>query len=302
MVTKLPPVSIGIPFFNAERFLMDAIKSVFAQSHQDWELILMDDGSTDRSLEIARSIQDPRVRVYSDGSNRKLAARLNEIHRLAGHDFIARMDADDLMATDRIEKQLRVLMAQPGFDLVTTGVCSITDNSVPYGVRVTEPGHVLTPFSVLSGQHGIVHASLLGRKSWFLRNPYDPTDHWAEDYKLWVRSCIKRDLSVGFIREPLYFYREEGSANAEKMLSGQRMGREVIRANGREMVGPTRTATLMGKSMLKSFAIGVASVSGLTRQLVRLRSPKISQDDLRSVQAHIELIASLNILASTCAD
>ena len=66
MTSSLPPVSIGLPFFNAERFLIDAVKSVFAQTHQDWELILMDDGSTDRSLEIAKSIRDPRVRVYSD--------------------------------------------------------------------------------------------------------------------------------------------------------------------------------------------------------------------------------------------
>lgn len=188
MASDLPAVSIGIPFFNAERFLLDAIKSVFAQTHEDWELILMDDGSSDRSLEIARSIDDPRVRVYSDGQNKKLAARLNEIHGLAKHDFIARMDADDLMATDRIEKQLRCLLARPDIDLVTTGVCSMTDHSVPYGLRVPEPEHVLTPYGVLSGQHGIVHASLLGRRDWFLRNPYDTSDHWAEDYKLWVRA------------------------------------------------------------------------------------------------------------------
>src|SRR5690554_4188978 len=94
----LPSVSIGIPFFNAEAYLLDAIKSVFAQTHQNWELILLDDGSTDRSLEIARSIDDPRVRVYSDGQNKHLAARLNEIARLARYEYLARMDADDLMA------------------------------------------------------------------------------------------------------------------------------------------------------------------------------------------------------------
>ena len=107
---KLPPISIGIPFFNAERFLLDSIRSVFAQTHQDWELILVDDGSTDRSLEIAQSIADPRVSVYSDGKNKKLAARLNQIHTLAKFDFIARMDADDLMATDRIRRQLTFLV------------------------------------------------------------------------------------------------------------------------------------------------------------------------------------------------
>jgi glycosyltransferase involved in cell wall biosynthesis len=56
-------LSIGIPFYNCEKFLPDAIRSIFAQTYQDWELILVDDGSTDRSLEIACSVDDPRVRV-----------------------------------------------------------------------------------------------------------------------------------------------------------------------------------------------------------------------------------------------
>ena len=106
-------ITIGLPFYNAENYLELAIKSVFAQTYQDWELILMDDGSTDRSLEIAKSINDPRVSVYSDGKNKKLAARLNEIVRLAKYDYLARMDADDLMSTKRIETQMNILKNNP---------------------------------------------------------------------------------------------------------------------------------------------------------------------------------------------
>jgi len=83
------PVTIGLPFYNAEKYLTDAIRAVFAQTHQHWELILIDDGSTDGSLKIAKSVQDPRVRVYSDGKNKKLAARLNEITKLAKYEYIA---------------------------------------------------------------------------------------------------------------------------------------------------------------------------------------------------------------------
>lgn len=287
MSTKLPPVSIGIPFYNAERFLLESIRSVFAQTHQDWELILMDDGSTDSSLEIARSIDDPRVRVYSDGSNKKLAARLNEIHSLAKFDFIARMDADDMMATDRIQKQLSFLNDNPEYDLVTTGVCSIGDDSVPYGVRGVGVDHELTPYGVLSGAHGIVHAAIVGRKDWFLRNPYDPADHRGQDYKLWVRSSGARDLSVGFIREPLYFYREEGSATTAKMLAGQRGRRKAVLENGVSMVGPMRAARLFCSSLLKSTVISVASTIGATKHIVRARSPKIDSDSLASIQRDI---------------
>ncbi len=69
----MPAVTIGLPFHNNQTFLLDTIRSVFAQSFGDWELDLVDDGSSDNSLELARSIQDPRVRVFSDGVNKGLA-------------------------------------------------------------------------------------------------------------------------------------------------------------------------------------------------------------------------------------
>src|SRR5690606_37160220 len=176
----------------------------------------------------------------------------------------------------------------------------ITDDSVPYGIRVPQGGRLPTPYQVLSGQHGILHAAVLGRRDWFVRNPYDPTDHWGEDYRLWVRATLKRDLSVGFIREPLYFYREEGSANARKMLTGQRMRREVIRANGREMAGLARTGALLGKSLLKSLAIGCAAATGSIKQIVRLRSPMVEQDRLRAVQEQIAGVSSVSIPLVAC--
>ena len=92
-----PLLTVGIPFHNNEKTLLDAIRSIFSQTFQDWELILVDDGSTDDSLKLALSVEDPRVRVLpSDDQNRLLAARLNEITQAARGEFIARMDADDL--------------------------------------------------------------------------------------------------------------------------------------------------------------------------------------------------------------
>ena len=75
-------VTIGIPFYNARRTLADSVRSVFAQTHADWELLLVDDGSTDGSLDIARSITEARVRSVSDGVHRGLVYRLNQIATL----------------------------------------------------------------------------------------------------------------------------------------------------------------------------------------------------------------------------
>jgi glycosyltransferase involved in cell wall biosynthesis len=300
MVSKsLPPVTIGIPFHNAEPFLLDAIRSVFAQTHEDWELILMDDGSSDRSLEIARSISDPRVRVFSDGENRRLAARLNEIHSLAKYDFVARMDADDMMASDRIEKQVTFLHERSSCDLVTTGVCSITDGSVPYGIRLPPDDHVLTPYVVLSGAHGITHAAIMGRKEWFHRNPYDPSDDRAQDYKLWIRARRKDDLSVGFIREPLYYYREEGSMTPQKMLIAKSIGREVVAANGPQMVGSLATAFLLVRSGLKSAVIRFSAMLGGTKHIVRARSPVADRQAFDMIHADIARMRNLVIPVGT---
>lgn len=128
------PITIGIPFYNAERYLADAIRSIFAQTYQDWELILVDDGSTDASLEIARSVKDKRVRVISDGTNKKLPARLNQIVGEAKYELIARMDSDDMASPRRFDKQL------PCFDdldiqIVSTGIGLFSDNGNLLGMQ-----------------------------------------------------------------------------------------------------------------------------------------------------------------------
>lgn len=212
-------ISIGISFYNAEKFLADAIRSVFAQTYQDWELILIDDGSTDASLDIALSVKDSRVRVISDGFNRKLPYRLNQITSEATHDFVARMDADDLISPTRLEKEIQILKENPEIDIVSTGVCSLTNDSIPVGTRCGSIGDIITGRKLLLGQSGIVHASVLARKNWFLRNPYNEKLLLVEDYELWLRSFANDDLKIHIIHEPLYYYREEGNVTAQKMIT-----------------------------------------------------------------------------------
>lgn len=229
MTETLPAVTIAIPFYNAEATLLNAIQSVFAQTHQDWELILMDDGSTDDSLRLARSINDPRVRVYSDGRNRRLAARLNEITRLARHDFIARMDADDLMTHDRIERQLRVLVEHGDVDLVSAGLVSMSDDLQASGVRVAPADYEVTEWQVLAGRAWITHAAVLGRREWFVRNPYDESLRLSQDTNLWIRAYGGGDLHVKIIPAYMYFYREDGNVAYSKLSAAYRVHRYTIR-------------------------------------------------------------------------
>lgn len=211
-------ITIGIPFYNAERYLEAAIKSVFNQSFNDWELILVDDGSTDGSLEIAKRYESDRVRVISDGINKKLPARLNQIIDLSKYDFIARMDADDIILSNKLQDQLNFLVCMPNIDLVSTGVISIDKDNNVLGVRATPSSYNPSLLDVVSGRSGIIHASILARKSWFMRNRYNEKNIQAEDFQLWLDAKLKNDLRVGFIEEYLYCYREDQNIKLAKML------------------------------------------------------------------------------------
>jgi glycosyltransferase involved in cell wall biosynthesis len=221
-------VTIAIPFYNAETFLPDAIRSVFAQTYQDWELILIDDGSTDRSLDIARSVRDLRVRVVSDGQNKKLAARLNEITELAKYDYIARMDADDLMSPHRIEIQMNILESNPGIDLVSTALYSVKNDLTLVGYRGSNDSNVSFD-RLIRKKVGILHASLLARKQWYKRNKFLESLKICQDSDMWLRASKKGDLKIKILANPLYVYREEGNITAKKLLQAYKIERKVFR-------------------------------------------------------------------------
>ena len=164
-------VTIAIPFLNGSLTIRAAIQSVFAQTHDKWELLLMDDGSTDDSLQIAKSVRDPRVRVTSDGVRRGLVARLNQAAELADSPLLARMDADDLMHPERLARQVEYLRAHEHVDLVGTGLCTIGPDDRPVGMRSVAASQLR-----LKGlQHGYLHATVTGRTGWFRANPLPST-------------------------------------------------------------------------------------------------------------------------------
>ena len=181
-----PAISVGIPFYNASRTLAQAVGSVLNQDFQDWELLLVDDGSTDGGLEMLPRPLDPRIRVISDGKNMGLVARLNQIAQLAGAPYLARMDADDIMHPERLSKQLEHLVEHPELDLVASGAWIIDDDDRVYAKRYDYPLST-DPRSVFR-QDFILHPTVTARTGWFLAHPYDPAFPRGEDKELWCRT------------------------------------------------------------------------------------------------------------------
>ena len=296
MVIAGPPVSIAIPFYNAGPALLDAVRSVFAQTYTNWELLLVDDGSTDGSLDLAKSINDPRVRVFSDGQNRRLAARLNQIAGLAKYSYVARMDADDLMARCRIERQMAVLDGDPAVALVSTGVYSLDDQYVAVGRRCVAAGHRITPRGLLAGQSGIVHASVVARKEWLQRNPYREDLAKSQDTNLWVRAYSKDDLRAAIIPEPLYFYREDGNVTTDKLLLAYRIGRITVREDAGS--GFSRSETLRALAVSHAKTSVVAALARVGRlDLIRARRNRsgMSQEEERQVAEEVMAIRQTSL-------
>jgi len=282
-------VTIAIPFYNAEKFLAEAIKSVFAQSFQDWELLLIDDGSTDNSLAIAKSVQDDRVRVIADGKNKRLAGRLNEVSHWAKYDYILRMDADDLMMPNRIEKQLKLLINNDA-DIVTTGVYSVLNNLKLIGVRGMNYNSA-TFDDIISKKVGITHAALLAKKSWYLRNQYDDTLSIAQDLDLWLRSSKSNDLKIISIKDPLYIYREENNVTKDKLLRAYKNERNMIRK-----YKETSFDALIFKSYLKSVIVRILSMLKKIDVLQKRRGQdQISEKDSKAYNEAIAKIKATKV-------
>lgn len=116
-IKKEPKISVVMSVYNGERYLGEAVESIFNQTFSDFEFIIINDGSTDRTPEILTEIDDPRAKVINQ-PNRGLTASLNRAIRLAKGEYIARMDADDISEPTRLERQVEVLDRDPDVVLV----------------------------------------------------------------------------------------------------------------------------------------------------------------------------------------
>jgi glycosyltransferase involved in cell wall biosynthesis len=266
-VTGGVTVSIGIPFLNALPTLADAVRSVLAQTYRDWELLLVNDGSSDGSLELAQQIQDPRVRLLSDGVTRGLCHRLNQIAALARGKYLARMDADDLMHPRRLARQIEFLERNPRVDLLDTATYTIDECNQPLGVRGDKPLNC-DPAAVLK-QGLLIHPAVTGRTEWFRRHPYDPAFVRAEDLELWSR--VSGSTVFGRLQEPLLFYRESWSGNLNNYLHSSRTVRKILRVYGPSTVGVYGTAVLIAKSYVKSWSYWVSTKLRVQGRLIRRR-------------------------------
>jgi glycosyltransferase involved in cell wall biosynthesis len=285
-----PEISIGLTFYNNADTIKDALRSIFGQTFQNWELVIIDDNSKDGSFEIVKSIKDSRVRVYKEDVRKGFVSALNRMTQLARGKYYARMDADDLMHPERLSKQLNYLKAHPDLDLVDTSMYSMNLQCQAVGIRSVDPSNK-GPDRVL--KKGLLHhATVMGHVQWFRENPYDPEYVRAEDYELWCRTC--KTSFFGRMEEPLYFVREGRVNLSNYFLSGQTV-RRVIRTCGPSLVGKKETMKLLAKSYAKTCAYHLFALFNAHEILVDMRNRKLGTDEKTTADAIINSILSMSV-------
>jgi glycosyltransferase involved in cell wall biosynthesis len=270
----MPLVTVGLPFFNEAAHLEEAIRSVLVQTTTDFELLLVDDGSTDGSVAIARSFSDPRITFITDGRRRGLPARLNEIVARARAPLVARMDADDVMHPTRLSREMAVLATEPSCDVVGTWAVLVDGADHPFGVVEGAPNPPTRATALLQGV--LPHATVVCRRSWLLANPYDETLTRAEDRDLWCRTVTTTRFAV--IPECLYVIRVDVDKPTflASYVEGQRQNRQIFARYGPAFVGRLETARLIATARAKSICMRVFVGVGLEGRLVarRGRAPR----------------------------
>ncbi len=258
-------VTVGLPVFNNAATVLSAVRSVFAQTMDDWELLIVDDGSSDTSVDLLSRINDPRVTLVADGRNLGLAARLNQIAELARSGLLARMDADDMMHPLRLAREVSWL-ADSANDLVATDAVSIDGTNRPTRYR-----HSVTGASIERQFRSspYIHPTVLGHTSWFRSHPYDPRYRRCQDQELWVRTSHHRTVAV--LPEPLLYLREAGTVPYAKYARSMAGTRDVLRHHGRSLLGGPETELLIASTVARQAAYKLADLVHQTDLLVKAR-------------------------------
>jgi len=205
-----PLVTVGLPVYNAEAFLVESIESIKSQTLREFEVLAVLDGPTDRSAELLRKHADSRFRIIENERNIGLAATLNRILDLCETDLLARMDADDLMLPERLRIQYDFMQAHPDIDVVGTYFDTINEHGKVVAaplVLETSPDGIREQFRTRSALH---HPTLMYRAARVQELGGYPDRKGGEDTVLWLRG-LARGYRYANIPESLCSYRIHSS-------------------------------------------------------------------------------------------
>jgi len=272
-----PLVSIGMSVRNNERTLGLALRSILNQTYRHWELLLLDDGSTDDSPRIAQGFadSDSRIRLFSDRRALGLSEQLNRAIAASRGTYFARMDGDDIAYPRRLERQMEYLEQHPDVDLVGAGATVFHGNGTLLGKRVGPEHHgdiCAHPYLHIC----MMHPNFLGHIRFFRTYGYRSSAHRCEDQDLLLRG--NRCARYANVQEILLGYREEQLKLGRILQARYYMAQSyfyVFLQRRQPFFALGAVVTQAFRGMVDAIAIS----SGLNYRLLRHRALPVSESE-----------------------
>lgn len=233
-----PIFSVVIPVYNVAAYIEQCLESVLAQTFTSFEVICVNDGSPDNSVEIIQSFNDPRIRIINQ-ENRGLSGARNTGIRASQGIYVALLDADDLWLPQKLELHFKHLQSRPFVDISYSASIFINEQGEPMGIgqfpKLTDitPGHIVCRNPVGNGSAPVIRQSLLQRVRRFTDSEdhhyeyFDETLRQSEDVEFWLRAALNHNAVFEGIGEALTCYRVNASglsANLTKQYESWRRG------------------------------------------------------------------------------
>lgn len=267
-----PLVSIGMSVFNCESTLGQAIRSILQQTYDNWELIIIDDGSQDKTVSVANLYHDRRIRIIADGKNERLAARLNQAVRESRGKYFARMDADDIAYPSRLKAQVQFLEDHPEIDLVGSRVMIFSEKGRVVGTYPFRQNHAEICRRSWAGFY-LPHPTWMGNTVWFRQNPYNISTPKAQDQELLLRTYEHSRFAC--LPEILLGYRKSKLSLRTFLTGRYNYSRMLIQkaVNEKQYFFAFGVLEQMVKFMVETFAIS----TGLNYRVLQHRAVSVSR-------------------------
>lgn len=222
-------VSIIMASYNAQKTIESAIKSVLAQTYMYWELIIINDCSTDNTLDIVTkmAVNEERIQIIENHTNIGVSRSREKGLKKAKGDWIAVLDSDDIWESHKLEKQLKLAYAQ-GAELIFTGSAFINDEGEDINWQLHVP--VTLSYRQLLKQNLISNSSVLVKADLY-RKYYAVGDNMHEDFSIWLGITKEGKMAYG-IDEPLLIYRIAKSSKSSNKLKAAMMNWNTYRYSG----------------------------------------------------------------------
>lgn len=238
-----PLVTVLMPVYNGEAFIAEALQSILQQSYPHFELLIINDGSTDRSADRIAAFSDPRIRLIDHPENKGIVARLNEGLQEASGSFIARMDADDISFPGRLEAQVGFMQQHLHISICGTHFRDLSSGTD--GLQPTEPEDISIG---LIFQNVLAHPTVMIRRQHLLNHhlQYEAGYPHTEDYRLWTR-CALAGLQMANLPDVWVGYRtHQGQVSSRHAEVQQQQAIAVTSEYVQEALGVAATEENLG--------------------------------------------------------